>query len=70
MYITYDSDEKQDENIETDEHTYILDIEHQENNENYVDGNSLPLCYATFQVLKESHGNSLPLCYDTLEELK
>jgi len=46
--VTYDSDEKQDENIEIGEHAYILDIEHQENNANCADGNSLPLCYAIF----------------------
>lgn len=70
MCVTYDSNEKQDENIEIDEHAYILDIEHQENNANYADGNSLPLRYATFQGLKERHDNSLPLCYATFEELK
>lgn len=63
--VTYNSNEKQDENIETDEHAHILDMEHQENNANYDDGNSLPLCYATFHVLKEIHDNSLPLCYAT-----
>ena len=70
--VTYDSDEKMDENIETDEHVCILDIEHQENNANYVDANSSIQSYITFQILKEIHDDysSLPLCYATFEELK
>ena len=50
--MVYDSEEKFDESSESGNQCCSFDSKHKESDE-FVDYNSLPLCYATFELIKE-----------------
>ena len=52
--MVYDREEEFDENSKLGKQFYSLDNEHKESNE-MDDGNSLPLCYVAFELIKEDH---------------
>ena len=51
-HVVYYSEDKFDESFELGKQSCNFDSEHRESDE-FIDDNSLPLCYAAFELIKD-----------------